>query len=108
MQRRRFRVEGVVQGVGFRPFVFGLARRHELGGFVLNDGRGVVVEAEGRPEALAAFARALRTDAPVLARVDAVRAEWIGVRGEREFTIAPSTGEGARSALIPADAATCA
>ena len=46
-ERRRFRVRGVVQGVGFRPFVYGLARRHELGGFVLNDGEGVVIEAEG-------------------------------------------------------------
>ena len=46
-ERRRFRVRGVVQGVGFRPFVHGLAGRHGLAGFVLNDGDGVVIEAEG-------------------------------------------------------------
>ena len=46
-ERRRFRVKGVVQGVGFRPFVHGLARRHGLAGFVLNDGEAVVIEAEG-------------------------------------------------------------
>jgi hydrogenase maturation protein HypF len=45
LERRRFHVMGVVQGVGFRPFVFGLARRHGLAGFVANDGRGVVIEA---------------------------------------------------------------
>jgi hydrogenase maturation factor HypF (carbamoyltransferase family) len=71
MARRRFLIEGIVQGVGFRPFVFGLARRHGLGGFVLNDGRGVAIEAEGPPEALDAFAAALGFEAPSLARVDA-------------------------------------
>src|SRR5918911_3287696 len=74
VERRRFRVSGVVQGVGFRPFVYGLGQAHRLGGFVLNDGSGVVVEAEGEPAALDAFATALRTDAPALARVDEVRA----------------------------------
>ena len=47
VERRRIRVGGVVQGVGFRPFVYGLAQRHALTGFVLNDGTGVVIEAEG-------------------------------------------------------------
>ena len=47
VERRRYRVTGIVQGVGFRPFVYGLAGRYGLGGFVLNDGAGVVVEAEG-------------------------------------------------------------
>src|SRR5438874_1854428 len=60
VERRRFRVSGVVQGVGYRPFVYGLARRHSLGGFVLNDGTGVVVEAEGDGRALDAFAAGLR------------------------------------------------
>ncbi len=60
MERRRFRVTGVVQGVGFRPFVYGLARRLGLAGFVLNDGDGVVIEAEGDPDALDALARGLR------------------------------------------------
>src|SRR5438132_1528811 len=68
VERRRFRVSGVVQGVGYRPFVYGLARRHSLGGFVLNDGAGVVVEAEGDGRALDAFAAGLKDEAPVLAR----------------------------------------
>src|ERR671926_107459 len=87
LERRRFRVAGVVQGVGFRPFVYGLARRHGLGGFVLNDGAGVVVEAEGPAAALDDFTRALVHEAPALARVDAVTGEVVPASGESEFRI---------------------
>ncbi len=104
LERRRFRIMGVVQGVGFRPFVYRLALRHGLGGFVLNDGEGVVVEAEGT--ALDAFAAALVEEAPALARVDSVTAEIVRPRGETEFTIAASAKVG-RTALIPPDVATC-
>ena len=52
VERRRLRIQGVVQGVGFRPFVYGLARAHTLGGFVQNTGEGVVVEVEGEPSSL--------------------------------------------------------
>jgi hydrogenase maturation protein HypF len=106
MERRRYRVEGVVQGVGFRPFVYGIARHHGLGGFVLNDGSGVLVEAEGGIDELDAFAIALRAAAPPLARIDAIRTEALAPVGELMFTIAASTATG-RSALVPADVATC-
>ena len=106
VERRRFRVGGVVQGVGFRPFVFGLAQRHGLAGFVLNDGNGVLIEAEGPGDQLDRFAAALVTDAPSLARVAAVAAEPLAPVGERSFTIATSAATG-RTALIPPDTATC-
>jgi hydrogenase maturation protein HypF len=106
LTRRRFRVLGVVQGVGFRPFVYGLATRHGLSGYVLNDGEGVIVEAEGDEQALDAFAEGLRAEAPGLARIQDVVAERIEPRGDREFRIVPS-GPAAGSALIPADVATC-
>jgi hydrogenase maturation protein HypF len=106
MERRRLRVRGVVQGVGFRPFVYGLAGRHGLGGFVLNDGDGVLVEAEGERAALDAFVAAIETEAPPLARVESVGAETIAPRGEHEFRIETSAPAG-RTALIPADVATC-
>jgi hydrogenase maturation protein HypF len=106
LERRHFEVRGVVQGVGFRPFVYDLARRHGLAGFVLNDGRGVVVEAEGEPEALDALAVTLRTEAPALARVEAVTQAEIPPAGERGFAIHASS-DGAGSALVPADVATC-
>ena len=106
VERRRFRVGGVVQGVGFRPFVYGLANRHGLAGFVLNDGNGVLIEAEGPGDQLDRFAAALVTDAPSLARVAAVAAEPLAPVGERSFTIATSAATG-RTALIPPDTATC-
>jgi hydrogenase maturation protein HypF len=105
-ERSRFRVRGVVQGVGFRPFVYGLALRQGLDGFVLNDGDGVVVEAEGGGAALKAFASALRAEAPPLARVETVTVERMAATGRPGFSIAASTG-GAGSTLIPPDIATC-
>jgi hydrogenase maturation protein HypF len=105
-ERRRFEVTGIVQGVGFRPFVFGLAQRSGLAGFVLNDGRGVLIEAEGPADALDAFTRALSDQAPALARVDSVRAELLAPLGGSAFTIEASVAAG-RSALIPPDVATC-
>jgi hydrogenase maturation protein HypF len=105
--RRRFRITGVVQGVGFRPFVYGLAVRRGLGGFVLNDASGVVVEAEGAASELDDFAAALRRDAPSLARVENVVVEVVDPRGESEFRIEASAGTGTATALIPADVATC-
>ncbi|WDL80948.1 carbamoyltransferase HypF [Aeromonas bestiarum] len=68
--RREFHIDGIVQGVGFRPFVYGLALRHALTGYVLNDANGVTIGAEGSPEQLAAFARELRELAPPLSRID--------------------------------------
>ena len=106
MERRRIRVTGVVQGVGFRPFVYGAARRLVLGGFVLNDGEGVLIEAEGEARDLDELERVLGREAPPLARVDSVRSERLPARGEAGFRIERSLPSG-RTALIPADVATC-
>ena len=95
-----------MQGVGFRPFVYGLARELGLAGFVLNDGSGVVIEAEGPAADLDAFAVALRVRAPSLARVDGVVQSLLKPRGGDGFTIELSTATG-RTALIPPDVATC-
>jgi hydrogenase maturation protein HypF len=105
-RRRRLRVVGVVQGVGFRPFVYTTATRLELGGFVLNDGDGVVIEAEGTVDGLDALAHALEREAPTLARVDSIVSEEIPAVGETGFRIESSVASG-RSALIPPDVATC-
>jgi len=106
-QRRRLQVAGVVQGVGFRPFVYGLAHRHGLAGFVRNDARGVVVEVEGEPKELDLFAAALVEQAPPLARIASLETSKIEARGEREFVIEASAEDGERTALVPADIATC-
>lgn len=106
--RVRVRVEGVVQGVGFRPFVFGLAQRFGLAGFVGNDAGGVVLEVEGPPEAVAGLRAALEAEAPALAVIERVTAEAVAASGAAGFVIAPSDGSGPREVLIAADAATCA
>ncbi|MDQ3608804.1 MAG: acylphosphatase, partial [Actinomycetota bacterium] len=111
--RRRVavRVEGVVQGVGFRPFVFRLA--HELGvaGWVRNDEHGVLAEVEGPADAVEAFVTRLRADAPPLAEVGRVACQERAVRDETGFAIVASVvaDPGALpSAPITADSATCA
>jgi hydrogenase maturation protein HypF len=106
VERRRIRVAGVVQGVGFRPFVYGLARRYGVCGSVLNDGAGVVIEAEGPPEVLDRFVERLAAEAPPLARVERVAQDRIEPLGETGFRIEASAAT-ARSALIPPDVATC-
>ena len=72
MPTHRIHITGIVQGVGFRPFVYREAVARGLSGWVLNAGDGVHVEATGPVEALAGFERAMRADAPAAARVEAV------------------------------------
>jgi hydrogenase maturation protein HypF len=106
--RSRIRVEGIVQGVGFRPFVHALAKRLELSGVVGNDARGVFVEVEGTPEAVAAFTEALTLEAPPLAVIERVEFEPLAPRGGTGFAIVESEAAGERQALISPDVATCA
>jgi hydrogenase maturation protein HypF len=106
VERRRIRVRGVVQGVGFRPFVHRVATREGVGGQVWNDGDGVVVEIEGPGAALDAFTRALRDEAPPLARIATVASELVAPVGEHAFSVVASHG-GGRSAIVPPDVATC-
>jgi hydrogenase maturation protein HypF len=105
--RRRLIVRGIVQGVGFRPFVYSEARRCELGGFVRNDSAGVTIEVEGSAAALDAFEAALHRHPPPLARIDGIVAETLPPLGEQEFVIAHSAAGGMRSTLIAPDSATC-
>jgi hydrogenase maturation protein HypF len=104
----RARVEGVVQGVGFRPFVHRLATRLELAGSVLNSAGDVEVHVEGREENLRAFVRALRREAPPLARIDAVETEPAPVLGLGGFTILPSVDNPDRRQPVSPDVALCA
>ncbi|MER6915292.1 carbamoyltransferase HypF [Streptomyces sp. NPDC000594] len=108
--RRRVAVQGLVQGVGFRPFVFTLATALGLSGHVTNTGDGVLAEVEGAPEAVDAFCRRVAADAPPLADVVSVRQESVRATGARGFAIVPSsrTGTGRARTLIPPDTATCA
>ncbi|MGJ5066227.1 carbamoyltransferase HypF [Bradyrhizobium oligotrophicum] len=102
--RLRLRVRGAVQGVGFRPYVHGLATRHRLGGFVANDADGVLIEVEG--DEVADFVAALPQQAPPLARIDDIAVEPIVADCSTGFRIAQSTGGRVTTRIVP-DAATC-
>jgi len=107
-RRVRIRVEGVVQGVGYRPFVYAQATELRLAGHVGNDTRGVFVEIEGDPAAVDTLVARLSTHAPPLARVDRVTTHDLPPDGESSFTIVASSAPGERGVLIAPDAATCA
>ena len=107
-ERRAFRVSGIVQGVGYRPFVYRLAEEYALGGWVLNDSAGVGIEAEGTAAALDAFAAALADDAPRAALVTAVTSQTITPCGERTFRILPSPAGTRAATLVSPDLAVCA
>ncbi len=105
--RRRLLVFGIVQGVGFRPWVHQLAHQHGLHGFVLNSGFGVVIEIEGVDSAQQHFLRDLRAKTPPLAIIDEVREEILPVEGGEGFTIRDSAPQEGALALVPPDIATC-
>ena len=108
LRRERYEVRGVVQGVGFRPFVFRLASEESLSGFIGNDTGGVTIEIEGPSARVEAFRRRLEAEAPPLARVDLVMVREVPPKGEKGFRIIASEASGRVSTGIPADAATCA
>jgi hydrogenase maturation protein HypF len=104
---RRIHITGVVQGVGFRPFIYGLALRHDLLGWVRNTSAGVDIEVEGHPEALEAFIHAITAEAPPLSRIEAVTVEEIPIGSFTRFEIQHSkVQEGAYQPISP-DMATC-
>jgi hydrogenase maturation protein HypF len=105
--RTRVRVEGTVQGVGFRPYVFRLAHELDLAGYVLNDERGVLVEVEGDPGAVDRFVARLPSEAPPLARVEHVARQELPASGLSGFSIAPSPAGRSPDAPVAADSATC-
>lgn len=100
-------VGGVVQGVGFRPFVYNLARRLGLRGWVLNHSGGVDIEVEGLPDALDAFVAALTAEAPPLAHIEALAARAIPPQGFTGLEIRHSERQEGRYQLISPDVATC-
>ena len=106
MVRIRIQVRGIVQGVGFRPFVYRQAARFALSGFVQNTGSGVTIEIEGESSACEGFLAALTSEAPPLSRIQSVESSEIPTTGERGFVIRASGG-GDKSALISPDIGIC-
>ncbi|GAA3309623.1 carbamoyltransferase HypF [Streptomyces cinereospinus] len=108
VRRARVVVRGVVQGVGFRPFLYGLATDLRLAGHVTNTGDGVLAEVEGAADAVARFCARVAPDAPPLATVEAVEATDLPPTGDSGFTIVPSRTTGPVRTLVAPDTATCA
>ena len=107
-KRLEIRIEGLVQGVGFRPFVAQLGARLGVTGFVLNDGRGVEIAVQGEPATLDVFLSSLQTEAPPLARVESLQRVILPlILDESAFVILASRGDGAKVAAIAPDAHVC-
>jgi hydrogenase maturation protein HypF len=105
-KRIRVSVTGIVQGVGFRPFVYQLAQRLALSGFVRNDADGLVIEIEGDSSQLASFLAVLEREPPPLARIDTLyREELSGIGGEG-FAIRRSD-RGTATTMVSPDTAIC-
>ncbi len=107
IERRRISVQGIVQGVGFRPFVYGLAHELELSGWVTNSSQGVTIEVEAPANQLDTFLLRLQGDLPPHAAIQHLDWQIIPVSGEQQFEIHHSDAIGAKTALVLPDLATC-
>ena len=103
----RTRIKGVVQGVGFRPFIYNLAHAHELKGFVSNTSEGVYIEAEGTPDFLEAFHRAILDEKPPLAHITSIDTVEQPLKSYSDFTIHKSEAQEHRRTLISPDVCVC-
>ncbi|MEI6733343.1 MAG: carbamoyltransferase HypF [Comamonadaceae bacterium] len=103
---RRINVSGVVQGVGFRPFVWRLAQELQLSGWVRNDARGVEITVQGSRSQMAVLLERLRNEAPVLARVDSIQSQDVALGTLGAFSILPSVAGQSHTAIGP-DVAVC-
>lgn len=100
-------VRGIVQGVGFRPFIYNLAGRFGVSGWVLNATDGVHIHAEGSDVDVVTFLRNIKTMAPPMARIDSLSYEQVDPEGFPSFAIRMSEREFSTSTLISPDIATC-
>jgi hydrogenase maturation protein HypF len=105
--RLQLQIRGVVQGVGFRPYVYNLAHRYGLAGFVLNSPRGVFIEIQGDPATVESFVTALPAEAPPLVRIAAIVRTEIPATGDSDFAIHESDAAGSAFALVPPDICVC-
>ena len=107
MKRKTIEITGIVQGIGYRPFVYNLALAHSIRGWVLNNEKGVLIDAEGEEGALEGFIKGLTEFAPPLARIETLKANSFEPRGYSFFEIRQSKGASEGFTLISPDVATC-
>jgi hydrogenase maturation protein HypF len=107
LQGLRIHVRGIVQGVGFRPFVYGLAKRYSLNGWVRNTSAGVDIDVDGSRPGLEAFLHALSAETPALAHIDEITPTWIAPNGYQTFEIRESQPENGQFIPISPDVSIC-
>lgn len=107
-QRLRLEIQGAVQGVGFRPFIYRLATELALPGWIINDTHGVFIEVEGSPDVLHNFLARIPHEAPPHARIHSLQPSWLEPVGYQQFEIRHSNEQGPRTVLVLPDIATCA
>jgi len=106
-KRAKGAIKGIVQGVGFRPFIYQLAHRHNLSGYVINTSQGVDVEVEGPEEDIRVFFDAIEPERPPLAHISSLKWTQIPPKKEKGFKIMASQAGQERSTLISPDVCIC-
>jgi hydrogenase maturation protein HypF len=103
----KLEIKGIVQGVGFRPFIYNLALKYRLSGYVLNDTNGVEIEAEGKKSDLDKFLFKVKTVPPPQSKIEQIKVKKISFRGYQNFVIKESEKKDTKTVLISPDLATC-
>lgn len=104
---KNVRITGVVQGVGFRPFIFNIAKAHKLSGYVLNDTQGVFIEAEGDQDSINKFVKSIKEEAPAASKINDITVNDGVLKEYTFFEIKKSVLNGSKNADISIDIATC-
>ena len=107
-ERRRIIVQGIVQGVGFRPFIYGLAQQYGLVGYVLNDASGVTIEVQGEVASVEQFLQAIHDKSPPLAAIEYLAWEALPPNGDTSFRIEASQSAAEKEVFISPDVCVCA
>ena len=105
--RKEIQISGIVQGVGFRPYVYRLATNRNLGGNISNTSAGVTIEIQGPPELVEDFVSRLPEEAPALAQITRLQVREMPCKQDRFFEILSSDSSEPVSALIAPDVAVC-
>jgi hydrogenase maturation protein HypF len=104
---KRLEINGIVQGVGFRPFLFQLAQKYNLAGEVSNTSKGVILTIEGKTDKIEAFTKAIKAEKPILSLIDSIKFSEISKTGYDSFSIQKSKSSSGRSTLISPDVSIC-
>ena len=107
MRRAEIKITGIVQGIGFRPFIYNLAKTRSIQGWVLNNEKGVFIDAEGEDGNLDRFIQDIPRLAPPLARIESFEVRRLEPLGHVTFEIKKSEEAQEKFVLISPDVATC-